>query len=172
MRTMKAIRKTMMLLMAVLFLTACATAEERAARQAENLKMVKESVGSQKYRIDVTQMTPMRGTSHYVTARHLTINGNEVDCSLPYVGRDDIPHLKTRGEIRMDSRIEFKGEIQNYVLQLLPKKQSGVVTFTTKYEGDDLKFTITIDNSGQARIHLVQESRDYIDYEGTVRAIN
>ena len=92
-------------------IVSCATSEERAARQAENLKMVKASVGSQQYRISVTSMTPMRGTSKTIMGRWLKIDGNQIDCSLPYVGREDIPHMKTRGEVRMDSKIEYRGEV-------------------------------------------------------------
>ena len=155
----------------VLLVMGCATPEERAARQAENLKMVKESVGSQRYRINVTEMTPMRGSVHQVTNRYLKIDGDEIECSLPYAGRDDIPHMKTRGEAKMDAKYEFRGKVENYLLQLLPKKQSGVITFTTNYSGEDLKFSITIDNNGKAKIHMTPESRDYIDYEGSVYAI-
>jgi len=155
----------------MLLVTACATPEERAARQAENLKMVKECVGSQHYKISVTEMTPMRGTPVYVTNRYLKIEGDKVDCSLPYVGREDIPHLKTRGEVRMDSKIEFRGDAEKYVLQLMPKKKSGVVTFTTRNGVEELKFSITIDNYGKAKIRMTPDSRDFIDYEGTVNAL-
>lgn len=155
----------------MLLVTACATPEERAARQAENLKMVKECVGNQHYKISVTEMTPMRGSSTYVTNRYLKIEGDKIDCSLPYVGREDIPHMKTRGELRMDSKIEFRGDIRNYSLQLMPKKKCGVITFATQNGGEELKFSITIDNNGRAKIRMTPESRDFIDYEGTVNAL-
>ena len=156
---------------AMLLVTACATPQERAARQAENLKMVKECVGNQHYKITVTEMTPMRGTPVYVTNRYLKIEGDKIDCSLPYAGREDIPHMKTRGEIRMDSKIEFRGNAEKYVLQLIPNKKCGVVTFTTRNGVEELKFSITIDNYGKAKIRMTPESRDYIDYEGTVNAL-
>ena len=155
----------------MLLVTACATPEERAARQAENLKMVKECVGNQHYKISVTEMTPMRGTPVYVTNRYLKIEGDKVDCSLPYAGRDDNPHMKTRSEVRMDSKIEFRGDAEKYVLQLMPKKKCGVVTFTTRNGVEELKFSITIDNYGKAKIRMTPDSRDFIDYEGTVNAL-
>ena len=71
----------------------------------------------------------------------------------------------------MDAKLEFRTTIENYLLQLQPKKKSGVVTFKAKSGGDELKFTITIDNHGKARIHLEPEGRDYIDYDGTVVAL-
>ena len=101
-------KKLLLLFVGALLMVACATPEERAARQAENLKMVKAAVGSQQYKINVSSMKPMRGTYTTVMGRWLKIDGNTVDCSLPYVGRDDIPHMKTRGEIRMIRLIRLR----------------------------------------------------------------
>lgn len=159
---------TFVAIVTIMAIASCATAEERAARQAENLKMVKASVGNQQYRINITSMTPMRGTRTTVTGRYLKIDGKKIDCSLPYVGREDIPHLKTRGEMRMDSKIEFRGETEDYVLQYQPKKKQGVITFKITYGGEDHRFKIVVDEMGHARIHMVPEGRDYIDYEGDV----
>lgn len=110
----------------------------------------------------------MRGTTTNVMGRWLKIEGNTVDCSLPYIGREDIPHMKTRAEMRMDSKLEFKSEIQNYLLKLEAKKKRGVITFSTKYSGDEYQFNITVDNTGSARIRVTPEDRDYIEYEGDV----
>ena len=40
-------KKLIVMMVAALMIVACATPEERAARQAENLKMVKAAVGNQ-----------------------------------------------------------------------------------------------------------------------------
>ena len=161
-------KQLMLMFVAALLMVACATPEERAARQAENLKMVKAAVGSQKYKINITSMTPMRGINHNVMGRWLKIDGNTVDCSLPYIGRDDIPQMKTRAEVRMDSKLEFNAEVENYLLQLEPKKKRGIITFSTRYAGDEYQFKIEVDNTGRARIRVTPEDRDFIDYEGDV----
>ena len=163
-------KKLLLLFVAALLMAACATPEERAARQAENLRMVKECVGSQKYRINIRSVTPMRSTSHMVSGRWLIVDGDKVNCYLPYIGREDIPHFKSHAELRQDAKIEFKGDVENYFLNYLPKKKCGVVTFSSEYGGEKLDFSITIDNTGTAKIHLTPEKRDYIDYEGTVTA--
>ena len=164
-------KQFMVIMIAALLMVACATPEERAARQAENLKMVKAAVGSQQYRINITSMRPMRGTTTNVMGRWLKIDGNTVDCSLPYIGRDDIPHMKTRAEVRMDSKLEFKAEVQNYLLKLEAKKKRGIVTFSTRYGGDEYQFNITVDNMGRAFIRVTPENRDFIDYEGNVNGL-
>ncbi len=161
-------KKFILMMIAALLMVACATPEERAARQAENLKMVKAAVGTQQYRINVTSMRPMRGTTTNVMGRWLKIDGNTVDCSLPYIGRNDIPHMKTRAEVRMDSKLEFNAEVQNYLLKLEAKKKRGIVTFSTRYGGDEYQFNITVDNTGRAFIRVTPENRDFIEYEGNV----
>ena len=130
--------------------------------------MVKAAVGSQQYRINVTSMRPMRGSTTNVMGRWLKIDGNTVDCSLPYIGRNDIPHMKTRAEVRMDSKLEFNAEVQNYLLKLEAKKKRGIVTFSTRYGGDEYQFNITVDNTGRAFIRVTPENRDFIEYEGNV----
>lgn len=164
-------KQFMLIMIAALLMVACATPEERAARQAENLKMVKAAVGTQQYRINVTSMRPMRGTTTNVMGRWLKIDGNTVDCSLPYIGRDDIPHMKTRAEVRMDSKLEFKAEVQNYLLKLEAKKKRGIVTFSTRYGSDEYEFNITVDNTGRAFIRVTPENRDFIEYEGSVNGL-
>ena len=161
-------KQFMLMMIAAFLMVACATPEERAARQAENLKMVKAAVGTQQYRINVTSMRPMRGTTTNVMGRWLKIDGNTVDCSLPYIGRNDIPHMKTRAEVRMDSKLEFNAEVQNYLLKLEAKKKRGIVTFSTRYGGDEYQFNITVDNTGRAFIRVTPENRDFIEYEGNV----
>ena len=164
-------KQFMLMMIAALLMVACATPEERAARQAENLKMVKAAVGSQQYRINITSMRPMRGTTTNVMGRWLKIDGNTVDCSLPYIGRNDIPHMKTRAEVRMDSKLEFNAEVQNYLLKLEAKKKRGIVTFSTRYGSDEYQFNITVDNMGRAFIRVTPENRDFIDYEGNVNGL-
>ncbi len=161
-------KKLMLLFVGALLMVACATPEERAARQAENLKMVKAAVGNQQYKITINSMTPMRGANTTVMGRWLKIDGNNVDCYLPYVGRDDVPHMKTRGEIKSDAKLEFRTEMENYNLQYQPSKKCGVITFKASDMGDDYIFKIIVDNTGRARITVTPRDRDYINYEGSV----
>ena len=164
-------KKVFLMMVAVLLMTACATSEERAARQSEAMKVLKASVGHQKYRINVTEMTPKRGISKTVMGRWLKVDSTMVDCSLPYVGLDDIPHMKTRGEARMDAKLEFRAESKDYVLQYQPKKKSAVITFNVDYRGDEYKYIIRLEIGSNAHIRVIPPDRDYIDYEGTVNPL-
>ena len=164
-------KKLIVMMVAALMIVACATPEERAARQAENLKMVKAAVGNQQYKINVSEMKPLRGTSSTVMGRWLKVDGNTVDCYLPYVGRDDAPHMKTRGEIKSDAKLEFRTEMENYNLQYQPSKKCGIITFKVSDMGDEYQFNINVDNTGRARIRVTPKDRDFIDYEGTVNSL-
>ena len=128
-------KKVIIMLMAALLVTACATLtpEEKAAREAA-----------------------------------IKLDSTTVECFLPYAGRDDIPHMKTRGEMRMTSKIEIRGEVRDYLMGIDPADERAVVSFTASDLGVDYKFTITIENTGSAKIHVDPDKRDYIDYEGYV----
>ena len=144
------------------------TPEEKAARKAAEQERVKEAVIGRHYRINVTSMTPLRAETFYISGCWIRIDSTMVDCSVPYMGLDDVPHFKTRGEMRMDSRLEFTAEMENYVVELQEDQSSMLVAFKTEFRGSDYKFQITIDNVNQASIRVIPEDRDEITYEGNV----
>ena len=163
-------KKIIMMLMAALLVAACATLtpEQKAARDAAIKEGVKSAVASQKFKINVTSVTPMRGTNRSLSGAFIKLDSTTVECFLPYAGRDDIPHMKTRGEMRMTSKIEIRGEVRDYLMGIDPADERAVVSFTASDLGVDYKFTITIENTGSAKIHVDPDKRDYIDYEGYV----
>lgn len=163
-------KKIIMMLMAALLVAACATLtpEQKAARDAAIKEGVKSAVASQKFKINVTSVTPMRGTNRSLSGAFIKLDSTTVECFLPYAGRDDIPHMKTRGEMRMTSKIEIRGEVRDYLMGIDPVDERAVVSFTASDLGVDYKFTITIENTGSAKIHVDPDKRDYIDYEGYV----
>ena len=156
--------------MAALLVAACATLtpEEKAAREAAIKESVKTAVASQKYKINVNSVKPMRGIDRTVSGPFLKVDSNTVECFLPYAGLDDIPHLKTPGEFRLSSKIEIKSEMRDYLLAIDPIEEHAVITFKASDHGFDCKFHIIIENTGNAKIHVEPEKRDYIDYEGYV----
>ena len=153
-------KKVIIMLMAALLVTACATLtpEEKAAREAAVKEGVKAAVASQKFKINVTSVTPMRGTNRSLSGAFIKLDSTTVECFLPYAGRDDIPHMKT----------EIRGEVRDYLMGIDPADERAVVSFTASDLGVDYKFTITIENTGSAKIHVDPDKRDYIDYEGYV----
>ena len=110
----------------------------------------------------------MRAANRSVSGPFIKLDSTTVECFLPYAGRDDIPHMKTRGEMRMTSKIEIRGEVRDYLMGIDPADERAVVSFTASDLGVDYKFTITIENTGSVKIHVDPDKRDYIDYEGYV----
>ena len=159
-----------MMLMAALLVAACATLtpEQKAARDAAIKEGVKSAVASQKFKINVNSVTPMRGTRRSLSGPFIKLDSTTVECYLPYAGLDDIPHMKTPGEMRMTSKIEIRSEVRDYLLAIDPVDERSVVSFTASDLGVDYKFTITIENTGDAKIHVDPDKRDEIDYEGYV----
>ena len=164
-------KKVFLLMMAGLLMAACATLtpEEKAARKAKRVEEVKTALIQKKYKIDVNSMTPMRGTSRPISGRWIKVDSTIVECSLPYAGLDDIPHLKTRGEVRMDSRLDFKSEISDYVMSFQPSEKRTIITFKSEYMGQVYTFHLFVEEEGNVRIHLEPDKRDFIDYEGHIQ---
>ena len=76
-------KKVIIMLMAALLVTACATLtpEEKAARDAAIKEGVKAAVASQKFKINVTSVTPMRAAS----SSSWTAPQWNVTCPMPVV---------------------------------------------------------------------------------------
>ena len=163
-------KKVIIMLIAAMLMAACAilTPEEKAAREAAAKVYVKKALVSQKYKININTMRPMRGVERTVAGRWLKVDSTTVECEMPYAGLDDIPHPKTPGERRMESRLEFKSPISDYVTTIHPGDEDAIVTFKAEDHGFKCKFTIVIGNTGEAKIHYEPEGRDFIDYEGYV----
>ena len=163
-------KKIIIMMMAALLVAACATLtpEEKAAREAAVKEGVKTAVASQKFKINVNSVTPLRGTNRSLSGPFLSVDSNRVECFLPYVGLDDIPHMKTPAEVRMTSKIEIRSEMSDYLLAIDPVDERAVITFKASDLGVDYKFTINIENTGHAKIHVDPDKRDEIDYEGYV----
>jgi hypothetical protein len=163
--------KHFFMIIALMFMVAaCATLtpEEKAAREAATKEKVKTAVASQKYKIYVSSMKPMRGNERTISGFWLKVDSTTMDCMLPYAGLDDIPHPKTRGEVRAGSKMEFKSEMRDYVLSIQPKDERAIISFKASDHGFECKFTVIIENSGSAKIHVEPETRDFIDYEGRI----
>ena len=166
-------KKLLLFFVAVMTIVGCATSEERAARQAEHMEKVKAAVGNQHYKINMRAMIPLRSNSINLSGiYYLKVNGNELITDLPYLGRDDVPHFKTRGERKFDSKIEIRGQMEDYHLALMPTKKAGLVTFKANDRGEDCSFNIQIFSDGLAKLTVKPERRDEIRYEGYVESSN
>ena len=144
------------------------TPEEKAARKEAAKKSVAESIINRHYRINVTSMTPLRAETFYISGHWIKIDSTMVDCSVPYMGLDDTPHFKTPSEARIDARLVFTAEMQDYLVELQPEQNSIAVSFKTSFRGSDYTFNILVEDVNQARVRIIPEDRDEIAYEGNL----
>ena len=73
---------------AMVTLSGCATAEERAARAAEQALKVKTALTQRRYKIDVNRMYPMNGNSRNVSYGYsVEVRNDTLISYLPYFGR-------------------------------------------------------------------------------------
>ena len=154
-------KKLFLLLVAAMTIVGCATSEERAARQAEHMEKVKAAVDGQQYKINMREMIPLRSSSiHLSGMNYLKVNGNEVSTDLPYLG--------TRGELKFDTRILIRTQMEGYNLTLIPKEKAGLITFSARNGAENCSFNIRIYSDGQVKVILRPEKRDEIAYEGYI----
>jgi hypothetical protein len=85
---------SVMALTAWVMLVGCATAEERAARAAEQAKAVKTALQERNYQIAVNRMYPSRGASKTVSSGYtVEVRNDSLISYLPYFGRAyDVPY--------------------------------------------------------------------------------
>ena len=98
---------------ALVTLSGCATAEERAARAAEQALKVKTALTQRRYKIDVNRMYPMNGNSRNVSYGYsVEVRNDTLISYLPYFGRAyNVPYGGGKG-LNFSERIGSYHETQ------------------------------------------------------------
>ena len=152
---------TTLALMMVL-LTACNTGNRlaKAERQAEISRQVQASLNARQFTIAVDWMKPLKGMSRHLSYGYeLKINGEEMDCYLPYVG--EARHLPYGG----GKGLNFKAPIYNYT-QALTSGNCYLIEFDVANDEDVFHYRIDIFASGKAIIDIWARERDSISFQG------
>ena len=151
-----------LLLLTMVVLSSCGTSNglTKAEREAAMAQQVMDALDSQHYTIAVDWMKPLGGMPRHVnTDYELKVNGDELDCYLPYVGRAyRLPYGGGKG-------LNFKAPIQNYLIQHLTSNRSHI-EFTVRNEEDIYLFRIDVFNNGKSIIDIVAQDRDAISFDG------
>lgn len=158
---MKKVLFTTLALLMVL-LTACNTGNRmaKAERKAEIARQVQASLDARQYTIAVDWMKPLRGTSKHLSYGYeLKINGDEMDCYLPYVGEAyRLPYGGGKG-------LNFKAPIRNYT-QTMSSGNSYLIEFDVVNDEDVFHYRIDLFTSGKATIEVWPRDKDSISYQG------
>ncbi len=110
---------------ALVTLSGCATAEERAARAAEQALKVKTALTQRRYKIDVNRMYPMNGNSRNVSYGYsVEVRNDTLISYLPYFGRaEDIYQYTIKVSDNGNASIDIQSRQRN------PISYSGEMVF-------------------------------------------
>ncbi len=149
------------LLLAIL-LSACGSTNglTKAEREALVTRQVQECLDTRHYTIAVDWMKPLGGFPRQVSSNYdLTVNGDEIDCYLPYIG--EAYHLPYGG----GKGLSFKGKIENYSINY-PTSNRSHIEFTVVNDEDSYLYRIDVFNNGKAYIEITARDRDAISFDG------
>lgn len=150
------------LIIAVLTLASCATADKAARdqRRRDRAEKVAGAIESGRYRVGVRTAYPARGGAVQVTGDYgLEVNGDSVTVYLPYFGRGfTLPYGGGRG-------LNFKAAMAEYKVRRV-KRDRTRVDFLTGNDEDIYRFTVDIFDNGQVTVDVQPQQRSRISYGG------
>lgn len=150
------------LIIAVLTLASCATADKAARdqRRRDRAEKVAGAIESGRYRVGVRTAYPVRGGAVQVTGDYgLEVSGDSVTVYLPYFGRGfTLPYGGGRG-------LNFKAAMAEYKVMRV-KRDRTRVDFLTGNDEDIYRFTVDIFDNGQVTVDVQPQQRSRISYGG------
>ena len=157
-------RKTLNIvtLLLTILLSACGSTNglTKAEREALVTRQVQECLDTRHYTIAVDWMKPLGGFPRQVSSNYdLTVNGDEIDCYLPYIG--EAYHLPYGG----GKGLNFSAPIESY-RESQPKDDRRHIEISLTNDEDTYQYIIDIFTNGSANIDVIPRERDRITYYG------
>lgn len=141
-------------------LSGCASAEERAARAAEQAAKVTKALEARDYKIAVNRMYPMKGSSRSVSYGYsVEVKNDSLISYLPYFGGAyNVPYGGGKG-LNFSERIGSYRESQ---------KNNGErqIEINVTNEEDTYIYLIKVFSNGNSSIDVTSRQRDHISYSG------
>ena len=141
-------------------LSGCASAEERAARAAEQAAKVTKALEARDYKIAVNRMYPMKGSSRSVSYGYsVEVRNDSLISYLPYFGGAyNVPYGGGNG-LNFSERIGSYRESQ---------KNNGErqIEINVTNEEDTYIYLIKVFSNGNSSIDVTSRQRDHISYSG------
>ena len=160
---------TVMAVMALGVLASCATAEERAARAAEQTKKVTAALNDRHYVIAIDRMIPMRGSSKNVSYGYsVEVRNDSLISYLPYFGQAynyfgqayNVPYGGGKG-------LNFSAPISSYQ-EFQKKSDRRSIEIGLTNEEDTYVYLIDVFDNGSASVHVTARQRESISYSGNM----
>ena len=149
-----------MALLATMVLTSCATAEERAAKAAEQAKKVTAALNERHYVITIDRMIPMRGASKSVSYGYsVEVRNDSLISHLPYFGRAyNVPYGGGKG-------LNFDAPISSYK-QFQKKSDQRSIEIGLANDEDTYVYMIDVFDNGSTSVQVTSRQRESISYSG------
>ena len=147
-------------LLAVMVLEGCATAEDRAARAAEHAARVKVALKERHYKISVDHMYPMKGGSKSVSPSYsVEVRNDSLFSYLPFFGRAyQVPYGGGKG-------LNFSERIGSY-RESLVKNGRRHIEINVRNDEDSYLYVIEVFDNGNSDIEVQAQQRERISYSG------
>ena len=147
-------------ILALVVLSACVSAEERAARAAEQAAKVKAGLAEKRFSINVDRMYPMKGGSKSVSFGYgVEVRNDSLISYLPYFGRAyDIPYGGGKG-------LNFSERIGSYC-DTPGKNGLHVIDIEVTNTEDTYFYSIKVYDNGSSSIDVQSRNREHISYTG------
>lgn len=141
-------------------LSGCASAEERAARAAEQAAKVTKALEARDYKIAVNRMYPMKGSSRSVSYGYsIEVRNDSLISYLPYFGGAyNVPYGGGKG-LNFSERIGSYRESQK-------NKGERQIEINVTNEEDTYIYLIKVFSNGNSSIDVTSRQRDHISYSG------
>ena len=152
--------KVGLMLLASVILSGCVTAEERAARAAEQAKAVKSALETKKYVIAVNMMYPSQGPSKHLSYGYsVEVRNDSLISYLPYFGRAySVPYGGGKG-------LNFSAPIINY-RESQQNSDLRHVEIDVKNDEDTYLYSLDIFDNGSTTIDVRSRQRERINFSG------
>ena len=148
------------LLAAVLAVSACGilsseTREEKAAREAQEAKMVRQAVETGEFTINIDRMYPLRGPSKMVSNYSIKLKDDVLISYLPFIGQ------AWRVPYGGGHALNFDAPIINYSA-FENGKDGYEIRIYVKTDEDEHLYRLTLFDNGRANLDVHSQNRDRI----------
>ncbi len=157
-------KKIFGLLLAALLLAACGSsqmsAEQKAARNAEQIRTVRKAVEARRFVVEANYMLPRRGPARHIDYGYsIELRGDTLISCLPYFGRAyNVPYGGGKG-------LNFTAPVSDYNCRWT-KDRSWRIEMNVDNGEDQLLYMVEVFETGQASISVMARERETISFNG------
>ena len=141
-------------------ITSPATAQSKKEKKQKTEQAVRRAIDVKDYKINVNQVTPMKGGSKHLTSNYsVEVRNDSIYSYLPYFGvAYNIPYGGGKG-------LNFNAPISEYTTEY-SKKGNAKITLKLRNDEDNYIYNITVYPNGMSDIQVTPTNRQSISFSG------